>query len=106
LCETTALAQYPAVFHRTEQRVIETLHRIAATRGRGMKRVGSMLKPSPAAKATALHIGVFGRIILASAISASSAVNPRGCPLGLPASDSFSQSQTGAASSLRRWVSW
>src|SRR5262249_42039970 len=31
--------QYPAVFHRTEQRVVETLHRIAAARRRGMKRV-------------------------------------------------------------------
>src|SRR5262249_45925140 len=39
LRETTAMTQYPAVFHRTEQRVIKTLHCIAAARGRGMKRI-------------------------------------------------------------------
>src|SRR5262249_61726348 len=50
LRETTALAQYPGVFHRAEQRVVETLHRIAAARGRGMKRIGKHPEPPPAGK--------------------------------------------------------
>src|SRR5206468_13072366 len=35
----TALAQCPAVLHCGEQRVVEPLHRVAATRWRGMHRI-------------------------------------------------------------------
>jgi hypothetical protein len=50
LRETTALTQYSAVFHRAEQRVIQTLYRIAAARGRGMKRAGKHAEAEPSGK--------------------------------------------------------
>ena len=46
-CETPALPKRAAVFHRAEQRVVETLHRIAPARSSGVPRIGNHSNAEP-----------------------------------------------------------
>jgi hypothetical protein len=48
-CETPALPERTAAFHRAEQRIVETLHRIAPARKRGVCSIDehSDAEPSP-----------------------------------------------------------
>ena len=46
-CKASALPQRAAAFHRAEQRVVETLHRIAATRQGGVRGMGEHSDAEP-----------------------------------------------------------